>query len=172
MATKTPEKENVTGLDQATNRKEAEFDLVKNLLEAASYKTNDNAVSDVDIKRNGKVLFTVQIHPISDADTRFARKKAAIMMDNPQGKKFPKIEKDFDTSEFKSWLIYLASTEKTQQEIWGNSAIMKQYNLMQPIESIDLLLTMGEKSRLMDIITEISGLEDEEEEMDVETFLG
>ena len=172
MATKDTEKQSVTGLDQASDRREAEFDLVKNLLEAAEYKTSEDAISPVDIKRNGKLLFTVHVHPISDADTRFCRKKATTMADNPQGKKFPKIEKDFNNAEFKSWLIYTATTEEDQQKLWNNSQIMQKFGLMQPVESIDLLLTVGEKNRLIDIIFEISGLnDDEDEEMDEETFL-
>lgn len=173
MATKATEKENVTGLDMATDRKNAEFDLVKNLLEAADFKTSEDSISPVDIKRGGKYLFTVHIHPLSDADLRMADKKAAIMGDNPAGKKFPKIQKDYDNSVYKSWLIYLATTEEDQKLIWGNPAIMQKFSLMQPYESIDKLLTIGEKKYLMDIISEISGLNDaeEEEEMDVETFL-
>ena len=172
MATKATEKESKTGLEYATDRKEAEFDLVKNLLEAAEYKTSEDLISPVDIKRNGKLMFTIHVHPIGDADTAFARKKARKMGDNPQGKKFPKIQVDFNNTEFKSWLIYLATTEEDQQQIWGNPAIMKQFGLMQPVDSIDVLLTMGEKSRLIDIISEISGLDDEDDQQDEETFLG
>lgn len=173
MATKATEKESVTGLDQASNRKEAEFDLVKNLLEAAEFKTSEDSISTVDIKRAGKYLFSVHIHPISDADVRLADKRATIMGDNPAGKKFPKIQKDYDNAVYKSWLIYLATTEEDQKQIWGNPAIMQKFGLMQPYESIDKLLTLGEKKMLMDIISEISGLQDEDEEvMDEETFLG
>lgn len=174
MAAKATEKESVTGLDMASNRKEAEFDLVKNLLEAASFKTAEESISTVDIKRAGRFLFSVDIHPLSDADLRLADKRAAIMCDNPAGKKFPKIQKDYDNSVYKSWLIYLATTEEHQKQIWGNPAIMQKFNLMQPVESIDKLLTIGEKKNLMDIISDISGLggDDDNEEMDDETFLG
>lgn len=173
MATKAPEKEPVTGLEMASNRKEAEFDLVKNLLLAADFKTSEDSISPVDIKRGGKYLFTVHIHPLSDADLRLADKRAAIMGDNPAGKKFPKIQKDYDNSVYKSWLIYLATTEEDQKQIWGNPAIMQRFSLAQPFESIDKLLTIGEKKYLMDIISEVSGLggDEDEEEMDQETFL-
>ena len=164
------ERENITGLDQASDRKEAEYDLVKSLLEAAEFKTSDDTVTEVDVKRAGKYLFTVHLHPISDPDTRFARKKATIYMPNPNGKKLPPIEKDFDNAKFKSWLIYLATTEEDQQKVWGNPAIMQKYGLAQPVESIDVLLAVGEKNKMFDVVADISGLNDDDEEMSGEEY--
>lgn len=161
MATKKNEKESVTGLDMATDRKAAEYDLVTSLLEAASYKTSDDNITEAEIKRNGKYLFSVHIHPLSDTDARFARKKATIYMPNPNNKKLPPIEKDFDEAKFKSWIIYLATTEDDQQKIWGNPAIMQKFSLAQPVESIDVLLKYGEKEMLSNLVTDISGMEDE-----------
>lgn len=169
MATKDTEKNSVTGLDLANNRKEAEYDLVKALLESADFKTAEDSITEVDIKRAGKFLFSVHIHPISDPDARHARKKATIYMPNPNGKKLPPIEKDFNNSKFSSWLIYLATTEEDQQKIWNNAAIMQKYNLMEPWESIDVLLTLGEKRKLLDLVTEISGMDDDEDEETVDT---
>lgn len=166
MATKeTTENTVVTGLENASNRKEAEYDLVKALFEAAEFKTADDQITEVEIKRAGKFLFSVHIHPISEPDARFARKKATIYMPNPQGKKLPPIEKDFDSSKFNSWLIYLATTEEDQQKIWGNPSIMQKFGLAQPVESIDNLLTLGEKRKLADLVTEISGMDDDDEEI-------
>lgn len=175
MAEKATEKTNVTGLDSATNRKEAEYDLVKSLLEASEYKTSDDNITEAEIKRNGVFYFSVHLHPLSDPDTRFARKKATIYMPNPNNKKLPPIEKDFNNSKFKSWLIYLATTEEDQQKIWGNSALMQKHNLTEPWEGVDALLTFGEKSRIFDLVTEISGLDedgnpDEEVTMDDEEY--
>lgn len=157
------EKTNVTGLDNATNRKEAEYDLVKSLLEAAEFKTSDDTITEAEIKRAGKFLFSVHIHPISDSDARFARKKATIYMPNPNGKKLPPIEKEFNNSKFRSWLIYIATTEEDQQKIWSNSAVMQKHNLAEPWESVDVLLTFGEKDKIFDLITKISGLNDDED---------
>ena len=175
MAEKTTEKTNVTGLDQATNRKEAEYDLVSSLLAAADYKTADDNITKAEIKRNGVFYFDVHLHPISDIDARTARKKATIYMQNPNGKKLPPIEKEFNNTKFRSWLIYLATTEEDQQKIWGNSAVMQKHNLMEPWESIDILLTFGEKSKIFELVTEISGLDedgniDANEEMDEEEY--
>lgn len=175
MAEKNVEKTNVTGLDTASNRKEAEYDLVKSLLAASKYKTSEEAITEVEIKRNGVYYFTIHIHPLSDTDTRFARKKATVYMANPNGKKLPPIEKEFNTTKFRSWLIYLATTEEDQVKIWGNSAVMQEHDLAEAWESVDVLLTFGEKSAVFDQITEISGLDedgnpDEEVTMDEEEY--
>ena len=164
MATNETEKKNVTGLDTAIDRKEAEYDLVTALLEAAEFQTDDNNITEVEIKRAGKYLFTVHIHPISDPDARVARKKATVYMPNPNNKKLPPIEKEFNNSKFGSWLIYLATTEEDKAKIWGNAQVMAKKGLMEPWESVDVLLTLGEKRKLLDLVTSISGMDDDDEE--------
>lgn len=164
------ERTNVTGLDNATDRKEAEYDLVTSLLEAADFKNSDDCIEEVEIKRGGKFLFSVKIHPITDSDTRIARKKATIYMPNPENKKMPPIEKDFDTSKFTSWLIYLATTEEDQARIWGNPEIMRKFSLSQPYESIDILLKYGEKQALSNRVYAISGMDDDDGTTDDETY--
>ena len=163
-ATENTEKKNVTGLDLATDRKETEYDLVKSLLKAANYKEDEESITEVEIKRAGELLFTVHIHPISDPDIRAARKKATKYMPNPNGKKLPPIEREFDNAVFGSWVIYMATTEEDQAKIWGNPTIMQNFGLAQPVESIDVLLRVGEKRKLMELVTEISGLDDEDDE--------
>ena len=163
MSTEKEEK-NVTGLDMAADRKEAEYDLVKALLEAADYKTADDNITEVEIKRNGKFLFAVHLHPISDEDARLARKKSTVYMPNPNGKKLPPIEKELNSAKFTSWIIYMATTEEDQQKIWGNPAIMQKFGLIQPVESIDVLLKFGEKDKLGDLVMEISGIDDDNDE--------
>lgn len=157
------EKTTVTGLETAENRKEAEYDLVKALLDAADYKDAEENITESEIRRAGKYLFTVHLHPISEPDARQARKKATTYMPNPTNKKLPPVVKEMDTSKFNSWLIYLATTEEDQNKIWGNPAIMQKFGLAQPYESIDVLLTLGEKTKLANVVTDISGMNDDEE---------
>lgn len=169
----TEEKKSVTGLDQATNRKEAEYDLLEGLLKAAEYKTSEENIVEVEMKRNGAFLFSVHLHPISDRDAKFAHKKATKMITNPAGAKYPKIEGEFDASVFNSWLIYLATTEEDQEKIWGNSKIKQMYGAVNNVDTIDVLMTIGEKSKLAETVMEISEMaedEDGEETMDEVEF--
>ena len=166
------EKVSVTGLDMASNRKETEYDLTKALLTAMDYQKADDLVTEVEIRRNGNYLFTVHIHPLSDEQIRFARKKATIMMKNPNGKNLPKIEKETNSVALKSWVIYLATTEKDQETIWGDPSVKQKAGLMENWEAIDALLTAGEKLALFNKVLDISGLNDdlESEDMDSEEY--
>ena len=169
---KNEEREIATGLEtvEAGHVKEAEYDLVSALMEAASYREDKDLETIVDIKRNGKYFFSVTIRPIGDVETRAARKKATKYMPNPQNRKLPPIEKEFNTSLFNSLIIYAATTEEDKKKIWGNAAIMEKYGLVEPHESIDLLLTIGEKTALADKVVEISGMDIEDDEVSLEEY--
>ena len=164
MTTTKNEEKIITGLDQASNKQEAEYDLLSALMEAAEYKTSDDSITKVNIVRDKKFLFAVRIRPLGEEEMRSARKKATIYMPNPNGKKLPPIEKDFNNAKFKSWLIYLATVEEDKQKIWGQPAIMQKFGLMEAWESVDVLLKAGEKNRLFDEVYSVSGFDDEEDE--------
>jgi len=164
--TTTNEKfENATkelGLDTASDRKAAEYDLVSSLLKAADYKTSDEAMVEVEIRRGGEYLFTVHLLPIGENELQEARRHATEYARNPQGPRYPKIEKGFNSSLFSSWTIYLATTKEDREKIWGNKAVMAKCGLQLPVESIYALLLLGEKSMLADTVSRISGIEDED----------
>lgn len=170
MTTKEAENKDITGLALASDRKEAEYDLTKALLEASEYQEDEANICEFKVTKGKKVLFVVHFHPLSDGDLKVARKKATKYMPNPAGKKLPQIEKEFDSGKFKSWLIYLATSPEEQEKVWGNNTIMDKYDLMLPVESIDVLVPAGVKSRMVDEITAISGFDDEAENVDEETF--
>lgn len=173
MANEKNETQNVTGLDTAVNRKEAEYDLVTALLEAADYKNDEDEILEVEIARRGKHLFNVHIHPISDADVKLAQKKAGVYKANPTNKKLGRVKVDQENDKLASWLIYLATTDEDQEKIWGNKQVMGKYGLMENWESIDILLKKGEKDDLLEKVFDISDMnddDDDDEKMDEETF--
>ena len=153
----------VTGLENVENKKEAEYDLVAALMEAASYRDDKELITTVDIKRSGKYLFSVDIHPIGDDEVRAARKKATTYMPNPQNRKLPKIEKEFNGGMFNALIIYAGTTEEDRVRVWGNRAVMDKFGLVEPYESISVLLTAGEKAALSDKVIEISGMDIEDD---------
>lgn len=157
------------GLTTATDPKSAEYDLVKSLLAAADFRNTEDAVTEFEIKRNGKFFYSVHFKPVSEEELRIARKKATSYMKNPQGAKYPPIEKDFNSSLFNSWLIYLATTDEDREKIWGNASVKSKFGLMENVETIDKLLLFGEKAAVVEKIIEISGL-DTEEQFDVENY--
>lgn len=161
------EKKDLTGLDIAAahaaeskvcTTKDAEYDLTAALLKAAEFRTSDEAVTEIEIKRNGVYYFTIHVHPISDAESRKARRKATTFMPNPNGRKLPPIEKDFNNAMFNSQIIYMATTDEDKKKIWGNQQLMDKYDILDPVDTIDLLLAVGEKIEVVDVIMDISGL--------------
>ena len=143
------------------------------IIKSAALMGIDSYPVEVDIRRNGEFLFKVRIHPISDADVKMAQKKAGVYKPNPTNKKLGRIKVDQENDKLASWLIYLATTDKDQEEIWGNKIIMSKFGLMENWESIDTLLKKGEKDNLLEKVFEISGMnedEDDDEKMDEETF--
>jgi len=170
MSTKENESAAELGLDSARDKRGAEYDLVKSLLEASDFRSTEASITEVEIIRAGKYLFTVHLHPLGDDEVRQARKHATTYAKNPQGPKYPQIEKDFDSTLFNSWLIYLATTPEDQEKIWGNPAVRSKCGLMQNVEGVDALLLYGEKSALLDRISRISGLEEEGAELTQEEF--
>jgi len=155
-----------TGLSQtpASERRYAEEDLLASLLAAAGFKDSEEAVTEAEVKRGGKVYFTVHLHPLSDEDIKAARKKSTKYGKNPLGSKYPPIEKERDQKKFNSWLIYLATTPEDQKRIWGNPALLEKLDLVEPVDAVDALLLAGEKDRLVDTVTNLSGFGEEEEE--------
>ncbi len=147
--------------------KEDEYDLVSSLLAAAEYQQAPEMVKEVEIRRKGKLYFTVHVHPVSEEDISFARKKASKYYENPQGKKLPRVRGELDSNLFNSWIIYLATTEADREKIWGNAAMMKKLGHLKPVESINSLLIAGEKSQLIDLIFDISRMTDDEDEEEI-----
>lgn len=162
------EKKDITGLSVATDKKAAEYDLVTSLLEAADFRNEDE--KEVELRRNGKLLFTIHLRALSDSESRMCRKNATTYMKNPAGKGYPPIEKEHNSSLYNSWLIYTATRDDDKEKIWGNKAVMDKYGLLRPVESIDVLLKIGEKMKLLDIVTEISGMGDEEGDITPEDY--
>lgn len=144
--------------------KDVEYDLTASLLKAAAFRTSEEAITDMEIRRNGVYYFTVHIHPISDADTRKARKQSTVYGKNARGKLDRSVEKDFDTAKYHSLLIYFATTEEDKRNIWGNKELMAKYDIMEPWETVDRLLAVGEKDQILDEVLRISGFNDDDDE--------
>lgn len=107
-------------------------------------------ITTVDIKRSGKLVFTLHVHPISDKAFSIARSLATN-------------DGELDAVLLKSGIIYLATTEEDRKAIWDNIEIRKRFTrqgeeILAPVETIDRLLTVGEKYTLTELIMKISGM--------------
>ena len=155
--------EEIAGITTASNPAKAEEDFIKGLLAAAEFKNDEALRQPITIRRAGKEYFTFTVRPLSNEEFQTARKKATKYMPNPQNRKLPPIEKDFDNAAFHYWLIYFATIDEDREKVWNNAELKKQFCLIQPIDSIELLLMPGERTRIVDLIMDISGLSADEE---------
>lgn len=165
MSKNEKETKDLTGLENTAaiaeegySAKDTEYNLTASLLQAANFRNDEANLQEIEIRRAGKFLFSFKVHPISDADARKARKRATKYMANPNGRKLPPIEKEFNSALFHSNLIYMATVEEDQQKIWNNSSVKEKYDILEPVDCIDVLLQVGEKLEIVDTIMDISGM--------------
>lgn len=143
-------------------------DLLLNLLEAADYKTDDR--KKIVIERNGKFLFSFFIRPLSEDELLTIRKKATTYMKNPAGKNLPPVEKEVNFPLLRSWKVVMATVEEDRKKIWGNPGVKEKFNLIQDVETVDILLKGGEKDAVCDKIDEISGYGEGENGVTLEEY--
>jgi hypothetical protein len=111
----------------------------------------------VEIKRAGKLLFTFDIHGISEETLYKCRKQSRILGENPAGKRFPKVEIDVNLAKMRDLKIYEATTEDSRKKTWDNPAIQKKVCTLNGWEVIESVLMAGEKDAVCDLIDEMSG---------------
>ncbi len=146
----------VTGLETSTNFVDDEKNLVEALLGMASYKENENCTT-IAIKRNGKICLEFKVHALGASDISKARKRATRYVPNPAGSHLPKIAAEVNSTRYDNYLIYEATSDEDKKRIWGNKAFMDAKDLVNPEDSVDVILEAGEKQAVVDRILLISG---------------
>ena len=132
-----------------------EKDILKGLLAAANFKTEEDNIHPVEIARNGVVLFTFRIRPLSEEEYHTCKEKNTKYVRNKQlGIKFPE---NTDSVRYRSALIYQATAEEDRAKIWDNKEAWKALNVLSGIDLIDKILLAGEKDAVLEIVDKISG---------------
>jgi hypothetical protein len=162
MTANMNEEKKVTGLPAQGVVDRTEEDLINTLLAAADYKDDESVQKKVEIRRNGKVLFSFHVRPLGEPELQRIRKLSTPMFPNPEGKRLPKIEGDIRYGEFKSRKIYEATVEADREKMWDNPSLKrglaaKGIDIMENWEIIDAVLMAGEKNVLNDAIDDLSG---------------
>lgn len=134
-----------------------ENSLLQSLLEAGSYKDDEEFRRKIEIKRGGRTLFTFTVRPLDEEEEIACFRKATPKIPNPAGRHLPKIDGKTRTSEMRSWKIYTATIEEDRRRIWDNPEYKKAKGLVTPIEVIDSLLRSGDKDVVLAVIDSISG---------------
>ena len=134
-----------------------EDQLLAGLLEAAEFKENTDFQRKIEIKRNGKLLFSFYIRPLTEEEVQGCRKRATKRRPDPRGKQFGMIEIETDYIKLRSYKILAATVDKGHGILWSNRTLKEKLNVIEDVDVIDKVLMGGEKDYINDVIDEISG---------------
>ena len=139
-----------------------ENDILKNIIAAAN--TVDD-ISTIEVARDGKVMFTFRIHPLSESEFQRCRERNTKYKVSKQygGMKLP--EKT-NTVGYRSALILAATIDEDRKNIWNNPQVLKGIGVVSAEEAIDKILRAGEKDKIVEKIELISGYTDDEDDDD------
>ena len=136
---------------------QSEDSLLRGLLEAGSYKDDEEFRRRIEIKRGDRVLFSFTVRPLDEDEEIACFRKATPKVPNPAGRHLPKIDGKTNTAAMRSWKIYTATIDEDRRRIWDNPEYKRQKGLITPIEVIDSLLRSGDKDAVLTVIDSISG---------------
>ena len=143
-----------------------EEDIIQGLIDAADYGMEEH--QPIEIVRNGKVYFRFRIRPLTERDYNKCRKDSTQYSTNRHlGIRLPK---DTDNAKYRSALIYRATVEEDRAKLWDNKKVWealrdKDYQIMNGLDVIEFCLKAGEKDKIIEAIDNLSGFEEELEEV-------
>jgi len=140
-----------------------EQDLLDGLLKAGSGISDEGNIRKIQIKRQGKVLFEFRVRPVSEDETMNCMRSATPASYNPR---YKNARPETNWSKFRSLLIYTATVDEDKRRLWDNpnvqEAFRNSFMVFDKAELIDRVLFVGEKSRVVDIIDEISAMNEDD----------
>lgn len=139
-----------------------EDDVLRGLLAAAEDQKKDTV--EIQIARKGKVYFKFDVHGLTE------RKYQELQDEATKFKKAKnlggvKVAEDTDITKFRSLLILHATVKEDRAKLWNNKEAWKQLGVINAHSMIDKVLTAGEKKAVVDKIDEISGYNDDSDEI-------
>lgn len=156
--------DNAAGVETSTQEEilMSEGDILRGLIEAGTEKDNESTYRKIQIKRGGVLKFEFRIRPISEEESLACHDRATKFAPRKKGQ--PKREIETNSSKFRSWLIYTATVDEDRVKTWDNRKAQEALNILQGVDMIDAVLLSGEKDRIIDVINEISGYDDDLDE--------
>ena len=136
-----------------------ENQLLDGLLQLGKIKMQDESARKIQIKRGGVLLLEFRIRPVSEDESQDCWKRATKYAPYKPGQ--PRKAIETNTSLFRSHLIYTATVDEDRAKVWDNRQAQTAMQIFQGVDMIDRVLLAGEKSRVIDIIDEISGFDDD-----------
>lgn len=140
-----------------------ENDILAGLLEAASYKTDEEDTVKIQIKRHGAVVLEFRIRPLSEEEYQTCKRKNTNYKRNRQ--LGTKVAESVEAARYRSQLIYEATVDEDREKIWDNKEAWKKLSVLNGIDLVEVVLKAGEKEAILDKLDEISGYQPSVEEV-------
>ena len=155
----------VAGVEAPATQEEILMDenaMLRGLIEAGKEKDDESTYRKIQIKRGGVLKFVFRIRPVSEEESIKCHDHATKFAPRKRGQ--PKREIETNQSLFRSWLIYTATVDEDRKMLWDNRKAQEALDVLSGVDMIDAVLLSGEKDRIIDVINEISGYDDDMEE--------
>ena len=133
-----------------------EDDYLEGLLAAADNAANDT--KKIEIIRNERKYFSFSIHSLTDE----------MLKDIPKNRRQGiRVADELDMPKYRASVIYNSTTEEDKAKLWDNPAVKKGLEakgicIINALDVIDAVLLPGEKDRIMEIIDDVNGFNNEE----------
>lgn len=138
-----------------------EDDILGGLIAAASYKTNEDDIAEINIVRNKAIVLSFRIHPLSEEEFMECRKKNTEYKKNRQTG--VRIAEKVNAARYRAQLIYSATVKEDREKIWNNRNAWDKLSVANGIDLVEVVLKAGEKDAIIDKLEEISGYQSDME---------
>ena len=149
-----------------------EDSFIQGLIDAAGFSDEEDERRAIEISRkvNGesKVFFKFTVRPLREEEYDRAKKKHTKYVRNKQfGMKLPE---ETNSTRYRDQLIYMATVDEDRERLWDNRKAWealrnKGFQIMNGLDVIECSLKAGEKDKVLEIIDDISGYEQNLEEI-------
>ena len=137
----------------------SEGDLLAGLLDLGKSKDESLNYKKISIKRDGVLKLEFRVRPLTEDESQTCLRRAHKYAPTKPGQTKRIIETD--SAKYRSYLILTATIDEDRKKVWDNKAAQTQLGVLQSVDMIDRVLLAGEKNRILEVIDEISGFNDE-----------
>lgn len=131
-----------------------EGNIVNAILGAAAYRDKQNNRRLINIKRKGKLLFQFTIEPIDEDTWQKCRRKNTFN----RGKRTEEV----NNSRFLAEAIFEATIDADKVRVWNNQEVWRQLGVASGIDVVNIVLTPAEKAKVIEILEDIGGYNDDD----------
>ena len=139
-----------------------ESDILAGLLDLGKTKDESANYKKIQIKRDGVTKLEFRVRPLTEDESQRCLRSAHRYAPTKPGQ--PRVVLETDGAKYRSYLIYAATVDEDRMKVWENKKAQDAFGVFQGVDMIDRVLLAGEKSRVIEVINEISGFTSEFEE--------